>query len=98
MVGKAPSSSPSGARSGHRSPMDCRLNPQTDMSGILAGAPRRSIRHKVARADLPETTIDTRYRRDSKEIWLDNADEAVLYQIEGESVERWNRSSAGLCA
>ena len=47
---------------------------------------------------MPDTALDTGYRRDGSELWLDEENEAVLYRVSGDTVEAFQLSSSGLCA
>lgn len=66
-----------------------------DPQGVLPDGPLGS---ELDLADIPDTALDTGYRRDGSELWLDETDESVLYRIRGSTVEAWERSSSGICA
>lgn len=52
---------------------------------------------ELSLADMPDTALDTGYRRDGAELWRDEGNESVLYRVTGNSVEVFELSSSGLC-
>ena len=42
-----------------------------------------------ADADLPAGAVDTEYRQGSVQLWVDPADPASIYLVDGATVERW---------
>ena len=66
-----------------------------DPQGVLPDGPFGS---ELTLSDLPDTALDTGYRREGSELWLDEENEAVLYRVSGDTVEAFQLSSSGLCA
>ena len=44
-------------------------------------------------AELPEGAVDTGFRQEGTELWLDPTDAAAIFLVTGEIVERWPRDS-----
>ena len=52
----------------------------------------------ITRADLPASAIDTGYSQGDKQLWLEEADESVLYVVEDDIAEIWVRDFEVICA
>lgn len=66
-----------------------------DPQGVLPDGPVGSW---LNLSDMPDTALDTGYRREGSELWLDDENETVLYRVSGDTVEAFQLSSSGLCA
>ncbi len=78
------------------------LSPETanryvwNADGVIGGLPSGET---IAAADLPPTAADTGYVQGDKHLWLDEADESVLYVVANDTVQVFVRDfEAGLCA
>ena len=50
------------------------------------------------RSDLPVSAFPTGYSQGTKQLWLDGANESVLYVLQGDTVQVWTRDfEAGRC-
>ena len=54
-------------------------------------------RETMSRADLAPSAIDTGFRRNTAEMWLDSNEPSAIFVVKGDVVEIWERSSAGIC-
>lgn len=63
--------------------------------GVIDGmAPGESM----TRPDLPTSAFPTGYSRGARQLWLDDADESVLYVLQDDTVQVWARDfEAGIC-
>ncbi len=67
-----------------------------DPQRVLPGGP---IPDSVSVDDLANTVYDTGYRQDETSLWLDSADDAVLYVVYQGRADVWVRNSGlGICA
>jgi len=66
-----------------------------DPRGVLPDGPFGA---EIERTDLPESASDTGFRRNGRELWLDESDESVMYVVVGDTVQIWEEGNSGLCA
>jgi hypothetical protein len=66
-----------------------------DPNGVLPDGPFGT---DIERADLPDSAYDTGYRRGNDELWLDDSNDSVMFVINEDDGQAWEKSSSGLCA
>jgi len=66
-----------------------------DPQGVLPGGPFGT---EIERANLPGSAVDTGFRRNGHELWLDESDESVIYIVAGDTVQVWEETNSAACA
>ena len=64
-------------------------------AGVLPGGPFGT---EIERANLPGSAVDTGFRRNGHELWLDESDESVIYIVAGDTVQVWEETNSAACA
>jgi hypothetical protein len=64
--------------------------------GVIPGIAEAT---EISRSDLPDGAIDTGYDQFQVSMWIDPADESVLYLVSEDTAQMWIRDfEAGLCS
>jgi len=67
-----------------------------DPNGVIAGVTAARI---IDSAEMPATATWTGFSHGDSEMWIDSADESVLYIVDGTDVAVWERDfDTGLCS